>query len=78
MTLSRFGDRARIVAGTFARSLDLLEQDGRTADQMPLVGVLLDLGVSSLLNSTMAVAGFRFDRTRPSTCVWTHSWPHRG
>ncbi|MHB1208342.1 MAG: 16S rRNA (cytosine(1402)-N(4))-methyltransferase RsmH [Acidimicrobiales bacterium] len=46
-TLSRFGDRALIVDSTFAQLRDVVESNDDFVHGDPIVGVLMDLGVSS-------------------------------
>jgi 16S rRNA (cytosine1402-N4)-methyltransferase len=46
--LAGFGDRVRLVAGTFDRLAELLAGIGEPSDSGKLAGILADLGVSSL------------------------------
>ena len=45
--LSPFGNRARVVAGTFSNLADFVAQEREWIEDRPVVGVLMDLGVSS-------------------------------
>ena len=45
--LEPFGDRAHIVAGTFSTMADMVEASGSWINGRPIVGILMDLGVSS-------------------------------
>jgi len=45
--LSGFGDRVRIVASTFADIVDVVHHHADFVGESPIVGVLMDLGVSS-------------------------------
>ena len=60
--LARFGDRARVVAATFAELASVVSQNDDFLAHGPVVGVLMDLGVSShQLDESSRGFSFRVD-----------------
>jgi len=62
--LARFGDRVRIVSGTFGDLAGILERESGFVGGAPIVGILADLGVSSPQLDD-AARGFSFRSDAP-------------
>ncbi len=62
--LAPFGERVRVVAATFAELASVLEANADFLDEQPIVGVLMDLGVSSH-QLDEGVRGFSFRADAP-------------